>query len=361
MKYITGFILIFVYLFAISGCGIYIAPNSNTATFFPSNHEYLRFTGRIEKSDPEWPRLYQPGIYLEAAFAGESCKIIVRDQQLWGENQNYLQVVLDGQSTRIQTKGALDTIEISVEIKKDFHHLLICKNTEANIGWIEIGGLICKELVPLPPSPSRKMEFIGNSITCGASSDISGIPCGKGKWHDQHNAYLSYGPLTARELNASWHLSSVSGIGLIHSCCGMDVLMPQVFDNIDMRGDSILWDFKRYQPDVVTICLGQNDGIQDEDEFCKAYLLFLSGLRKTYPKAELICLTSPMANEELKRYLEKNLSIIVETMHKNGDLKVDKFFFRGNYTNGCDYHPDLADHAAISKELTPFIQEKMNW
>ncbi|KAA3630881.1 MAG: acetyl xylan esterase [Bacteroidetes bacterium] len=361
MKFKTSFILIIVILFAISGCGVFVAANSTGDTFFPSNHEYLRFTGRIEKSNPAWPRLYQPGIYLEAAFEGESCKIIVKDQQLWGENQNYLQIVLDGQSKRIQTKGSLDTIEIKCDIKKDIHHLLICKNTEANIGWIEIGGLICEQLVPLPPIPSRKIEFIGNSITCGASSDISGIPCGEGKWHDQHNAYMSYGPITARKLNASWHLSSVSGIGLIRSCCQMDILMPQVFDNIDMRGDSISWDFQLYQPDVVTVCLGQNDGIQDEDAFCDAYIKFLSSLRKVYPKAELICLTSPMASEELKRDMQKNLTRIIKTIRKNGDLKVDSYFFKGSYTNGCDYHPDLKDHDAISKELTPFIQAKMNW
>jgi len=40
-----------------------------------------------------------------------------------------------------------------------------------------------------------------------------------------------------------------------------------------LRGDTITWDFKAYQPDVVTICLGQNDGPkQDSTLFCSTYV-----------------------------------------------------------------------------------------
>ena len=71
--------------------------------------------------------------------------------------------------------------------------------------------------LPLSPKPVRRMEFIGNSITCGTGSDQSVVPCDKGVWQDQHNAYLSYGPAVARSFNAQWQLSAVSGIGLMHS------------------------------------------------------------------------------------------------------------------------------------------------
>jgi lysophospholipase L1-like esterase len=49
--------------------------------------------------------------------------------------------------------------------------------------------------------------------------------------------------------------------------------MPQVFDKVNMRIDSIPWDFKQYTPDVVTITLGQNDGIQDSVAFCSDYVV----------------------------------------------------------------------------------------
>jgi hypothetical protein len=171
-----------------------------------------------------------------------------------GKNHNYLEIVVDGKAIRLQTSSKHDTIFVAKGLPKTAHSLLICKNTEANIGYLEFAGMLCEQLVKPAPKPVRKIEFIGNSITCGTGSDQSDIPCGKGVWHDQHNAYLSYGPTIARSLKAQWSLAAVSGIGLIHSCCGMNIVMPLIFDKIDLRGDSLLWDFNNYQPDIVTIC-----------------------------------------------------------------------------------------------------------
>ena len=44
---------------------------------------------------------------------------------------------------------------------------------------------------------SGRIEFIGNSITCGMGNDITEIPQDKRQWYDQHNAYNSYATITA--------------------------------------------------------------------------------------------------------------------------------------------------------------------
>jgi len=263
----------------------------------------------------------------------------------------------------MQTKTKRDTInaEQYFIVGKKFHDVQLIKNTEANIGYMEFAGVHCSNLVMPPPKPIRKIEFIGNSITCGAGSDQSVVPCGKGVWEDQHNAYMSYGPVTARTLNAQYHLSAVSGIGLMHSCCKMDIIMPQVYEKVSMRNDTIAWDFSKYQPDVVTICLGQNDGIQDSAIFCDNYISFIMQLRDYYPKATIICLTSPMADTRLRSFMEKNLAAIVDKENKSGDNLVYKYFFSKQYHNGCDGHPDLAEHQLIAKELTSAIKKIKNW
>jgi lysophospholipase L1-like esterase len=330
--------------------------------FFSARNELIRYTGRIDFRNPELPRIWQPGVYIEAAFIGTSCEFIVHDQVLWGSNHNYLQVTIDDTLTyRVQTKSAIDTIRIARNLKPGKHRITICKNTEANIGYIKFGGFIATKLVRLPPPPSRKIEFIGNSITCGAGADLSGIPCDKGAWHDQHNSWLSYGPLTARKLNAQWHVSAVSGIGLIHSCCDMKITMPQVFDKVEQRGDSILWDFSRYTPDVVSVCLGQNDGIQDSVAFCGAYVQFVKRLRVYYPNAQIFLLSSPMADEQLFAVTKRYLTGVVNSLNQAGDSKVDKYFYKKRYIGGCGWHPNLAEHEEISKELTDFIKMKMGW
>jgi hypothetical protein len=338
-----------------------LTAQQNKLSFFAADDPYVQYTGRIDFTRPKLPRFWQPGVYITAKFRGSYCEIILNDEVLWGKNQNYLEVVVDDKAVRLQTKAKRDTIKVADNLSPGEHTLVISKNTEANIGYLELVGIRCAELIKPSPKPARKIEFIGNSITCGASSDITAVPCGKGVWQDQHNAYLSYGAITGRALNAQYHLSAVSGIGLMHSCCNMNVIMPQVFDKVSMRNDTIAWDFNLYQPDVVTVCLGQNDGIQDATVFNEKYIAFIKRLRGYYPEATIICLTSPMADANLAAFMKKSLTEIVSKMNTSGDKKVTSYFFSKQYSHGCDWHPDLEDHRNIANELTAFIRATMKW
>jgi lysophospholipase L1-like esterase len=329
--------------------------------FFPADYPFIQYTGRIDFANPKLPRFWQPGVYITVKFTGSECKVILNDEILWGKNHNYLEIVVDGKATRLQTKSKTDTITVAENLPSNEHTLIVCKNTEANVGYLELVGFLCKGIVKSDPQPQRRIEFIGNSITCGTGSDLSEIPCGKGVWQDQHNAYLSYGPVTARALNAQYHISAVSGIGLMHSCCNLNILMPQVFDKVSMRNDTIQWDFKKYQPDVVTICLGQNDGIQDSTVFCNNYISFIKQLRGYYPEATIVCLTSPMADERLVNVMKHYLVSIINRANLSGDKNVYKYFFSKRYYHGCDTHPDLAEHKQIADELTSFIKKAKDW
>jgi hypothetical protein len=339
----------------------YMITNANDTTFFKADHPYIQYTGRIDASNPTAPRFWQPGVYITARFKGDYCNILLDDEELYGKNHNYLAIQIDHQPVRrMQTTKQHNVIRLD-HLGAGEHTLTICKNTEANIGYLQFQGLQCKVLLPLPPKPVRKIEYIGNSITCGASSDMSAIPCGKGVWHDQHNAYMSYGPVAARQLNAQWQLTAVSGIGLIHSCCNMDITMPQVFDKVSMRDNKIRWDFSKYQPDVVTVCLGQNDGKQDSVAFCTAYVQFMATIRQHYPAATIICLTSPMANDALKAMMQSYLTGIVDAVNNQGDKNVYRYFFSKRYHQGCDDHPSLEEHQQIAAELSACIKKIKRW
>lgn len=328
--------------------------------FFRADHPFIQYTGRIDFTRPSLPRFWQPGVYVTLRVAGPECRIVLNDEVLWGKNHNYLELVVNGKAIRLQTRQATDTIEVT-GLTNGVNTVVLYKNTEANIGYLELVGVWCRKLLSPPAKPKRKIEFIGNSITCGTGADQSLIPCGKGQWQDQHNAYLAYGPVTARSLNAQFHLSAVSGIGLMHSCCNLDIIMPRVFDKISMRNDTIAWDFRRYQPDVVTVCLGQNDGVQDSAVFCNNYVAFLQNLRKHYPSAEIICLSSPMADARLFAFMKSNLTAVVGRMLALGERRVSSYFFSKQYNRGCDWHPDLAEHQEIARELTAYIRSRMGW
>lgn len=336
-------------------------PATNESTFYGAADKRFRYTGRIDFTNPQLPRFWAPGTYIEAKFTGLFCKIEINDEVLWGNSHNYIDIVIDGARKRIQTTGKSNTIIAAENLADAEHTLLICKDTEAKIGYLEFVGIRCKELKELPPPPSRKIEFIGNSITCGTGSDLSEVACDTKQWYDQHNAYMSYGPVTARKLNAQWHLSSYSGIGLIHSCCNLTINMPEIYSKLYFEKESPEWNVNQYIPDVITICLGQNDGLQDSMKFCNAYVTFIHTLRTYYPKAYIVCITSPMADAVLTKGMKNYLTGIVQKLNSQGDTNVFTFFFSRSYNSGCGGHPDLNEHQLIANELSGFIRKNMNW
>lgn len=357
MKRVVLFSLLFLWVLAS------LQARANTKlNFYSPDHPFIQYTGRIDFTDPLLPRFWQPGVYIAFRFKGNECEIVLNDEVLWGNSHNYIELVVDGKEYRLQMKSKCDTISLTAYIsERGEHTAIVCKNTEANIGYLELAGIRCSELVKSKSKPLRKIEFIGNSITCGMGNDDSEIPCGKRNWYDQHNAWLSYGALTARSVNAQYHLSSVSGIGLMHSCCNMDVIMPAVFDKISMRNNAIQWDFANYQPDVVTVCLGQNDGVQDSAAFCTNYISFMQQLRQYYPRATFILLSSPMADERLRNFLRLSIRAVRLHLTQAGDNKIFTHVFEKQFIGGCDAHPSGKEHKQIATELTTVIKTIMNW
>jgi lysophospholipase L1-like esterase len=327
---------------------------------FKANNKYFKYTGRVDFTNPEKPKFWSPGVYITAKFKGTSCQLLINDEEQYGKTHNYIEVVIDGKASRSQTTGKANVIQIAEGLSKGEHTLLICKDTESGMGYLEFVGVLCEKLLP-SSQPKRMIEYIGDSITAGAGVDASQVACGKGEWYDQHNAYLTYGARTSRALNAQWQLTAVAGIGLIHSCCNMNILLPQVYDKVYLRNDSLKYNFKQYRPDVVTICLGQNDGRQDSVKFCGEYVRLIDSVRSKYANADIVCLSSPMANAELTSVLHRYLAGIVQYVNNRGDAKVSKFFFSRSFNSGCDNHPDAKEHEIIAGELTAYLRKLRHW
>ena len=137
--------------------------------------------------------------------------------------------------------------------------------------------------------------------------------------------------------------------------------MPQVYNKINMTDNSLPWNFSRYQPDVVTICLGQNDGIQDSVAFTNAYIQLLQQMQQHYPKATFILLNSPMAHAELNAVLQRYILAVVQQSRQQGISRITHYFYSQRYASGCDSHPTIAEHAQMAEELSAFIAQTMDW
>lgn len=363
MKLGISFVAALLCTLILNGCRVNkpMAIRQRT-TFFAADNPNIQYMGRVDFSNSQRPRFWVSAVSIKARFVGADCDVILNDEVLGGNNHNYLELVVDdAKPVRMQMRTKTDTISVAKGLSAGEHTVTICKNTESGIGYLELVGFRCRGLVALPAKPSRKLEFIGNSITCGTGMDQSEVLCDKGQWYDQHNAYMAYGSQVARQLDAQYHLTSVSGIGLIHSCCQMTVTMPDVFDKINLRANTTPWDFSRYTPDAVTIALGQNDGVQDSVKFCSAYVQFIGTIRGKYPQAHIICLTSPMADARLTAAMKAYLTGIVGYITAQGDKNVHSFYFSRSYNGGCGGHPNLSEHEAIANELSPYLKTLLHW
>src|SRR5689334_7493866 len=105
------FLPAFLFVFLAGTLPINAQPGS--LTFFSADNPYIQYTGRIDFTDPKLPRFWQPGVYITIRFTGPDCKVILNDEILWGKNHNYLEIVVDGKATRIQTKARTDTITVA--------------------------------------------------------------------------------------------------------------------------------------------------------------------------------------------------------------------------------------------------------
>lgn len=142
--------------------------------FYGAENSKFKYTGRIDFSNPALPRFYAPGVYIKAAFGGSRCEVLLNDEELYGKNHNYISVVIDDRPAKMIKLSSRKNVILAADSLEDKPHtILICKSTESGIGYLEFAGIRCASLLTLPETPVRRMEFIGNSITCGMGSDLA--------------------------------------------------------------------------------------------------------------------------------------------------------------------------------------------
>ena len=356
---LLGFCLLLFYFNVPVSC---IALNDSlpASALFPYGRYAITEDGELE--------LISSAVHVGFRFSGEECKLFVRIPD--NMDHNYIQYSLDGvYQHRIKISGNNRDPLIIGGLRPGSHTIWIYKATEATTGPIFIVKITAKNILALKDPDLPLIEFIGNSITCGAASDPSETPCGTGEYHDQTNAYYAYGPRVARSLNVNFILSSVSGIGIYRSWNTPGPNMPMVYEKTDfLENSSRLWDFKNFSPRVVSIALGTNDFSDgdgktqrlpfDSVKFVNNYIQFIQLVKSKYPKTIIALLSSPMINGRKREQLQNCLTAVkIQSDKLNpSDKPVAVYFFEPMQAHGCSGHPDLDDHAILAAELVPFFK-----
>lgn len=312
--------------------------------------------------------LISSAVHFGFTFEGNECSVFASIPNVYGHN--YLQYELDGKyQRRIRVDGNSDQPIILNADGEGEHTIWIYKATEAQTGPVIINKVIAKNIKSIQRPNLPLIEFIGNSITCGAAADASEVPCGTGEYHDQHNAYYAYGPRVARALGTNFILSSVSGVGIYRHWNKDEPSMPPIYENSDFQMHSTRrWDFSLYDPKIVSIALGTNDLSNgdgktmrlpfDSTIFVNTFIKFIQLVKSKYPKTQIALLSSPMINGSRRLTLQNCLTAVktnIDRVYKK-DKPVALFFFQPMQARGCGGHPSVEDHAILAEELIPFFK-----
>lgn len=331
------------------------------------------YNGRVDKLENNKVILIGTASSVSFNFTGTECSISLQSVDSY-EHHNYVSLVLDGKylgKIRIE-KGAVQSFPIKTTTNKKVHRLEIYKNTEAQSGNILFAGTTAK-LTSISAKKKKKIEFIGDSITCAAASDS--VDCDKGEYMDHHNGYFAYGPRISRKIDVDYLVSSVSGIGMYRNWNDEnkdEAIMPDVYQNLYLTKDNSKpkYDFA-FQPDIISIALGTNDfsggdGKKERlpfnaEKHVSNYINFIKMLYKHNPKAQIVITNSPMVGGERALVFEDCLKKVKNAFAEDKTHQPILIFkFKPMTPKGCLGHPDVNDHKVLAAEYAPFLKKLLN-
>ena len=260
--------------------------------------------------------------------------------------------------------------------EEDLRTMVVCLVKESEVQYASSGILAfyTDEEAEIRPTDKkdRKIEFIGDSITCGYG--VLGGP--KALFSTEtESADDAFAVQCARALDADYQLVSFSGIGVISRYIEpeeneplTDVLMPALYPDTDAvlakrygwRPES--WDFSSFCPQVVVIHLGTNDdsytrGIREREErFEEEYCEFVRNIHRRNPGAEIVCTFGVMSQRLLPR-VEEAVQRLSESgvpvrMHREEPMPPGE-------VTGCDGHPSAQRQRKMAESLTGFLLQEI--
>ena len=340
---------------------------------------HILYAGRISFANPERPAWNYPGIQIVAAFEGTSLRMLAKPRS------GYFMAQIDqAEPFKVAFRGERDSLVTLATALPDGRHLVrLMYVIEGYEFFPEFWGFVLdpgRRLVEAPAFPSRKIEFIGNSITCGYGNE--GLCKADHFDYATENHYYSYASITARSLEAQHWVVARSGIGAYRnygepksgspgSCMPVQYEYTGYAWNPDLRKQptflSEQWDFSRYQPDVVCINLGTNDLSTDNYDLQllkQGYQKLLQQVRRHNPQAKILFLTGSMLGGKELQLARQLLDEVAAEARKAGDQQVYRFdlspiddeAFYGN-----DYHPNVYEDEKMAAELTAYLRKLMGW
>lgn len=355
------------------------------STIMKLGENEIKALGRTFVSyDTLW--LCMSGTGLEFTFTGDNLDItVIGDTTASGSNastQARIGVYVDGKRIADEMiNEAEKTISVVKGNGDKSVAVRIVKLSESanSVCGIKLPTLADGEKIEAVPEKERRIEFIGDSITCGYGVDD------EVKEHhfstETEDFTKTYAYKAAEKLDAEYSVFAASGYGIISGYSGngskVDAqTIPQYYEKLGFSYQSIKGETQpqnidynfTFQPDVILINLGTNDDTyvtkersERTPEYREGYVAFLKQIRAKNPDSTIICSLGIMGGSLFKAIEDSVAEYTAET----GDTNIHtlKFDQQNMDADGiaADWHPSEKTHEKASDKLVEKVKEIMNW
>jgi len=342
--------------------GIMHNSNAQTSNFISADNPNIQYFGRWDFSNKGEAKFSWPGVYICAEFTGTSIGIRLNDAV------SYYNVFIDDELYKIfhgNIKGQADYLLVE-NLDDKLHSIRISKRNISFDSCFTFYGFILDDgadLMKPKLKPSLKIEFIGDSFTAAESNEAVEQELEWEKRFPVTNIDKGFAPLIAKHFNAQYTTTCRSGSGMVCDWQGnTSFTIPKFFDRTLMELELPKWNFNRWIPEIVVICLGINDysGLKNVDDsvsnektdlYIKGYHEFIKTLREKYPLVKIVAVAS------FNEWMKKNVAAVVNEEIKNGnqDIFYTQFdFFEGGYV--AYGHPTVETHNKMANQIIEAIE-----
>ena len=336
--------------------------------FIPASHQSFRYVGRFDFTNPEEVRFDWSGVYIQFSFKGTECALKMSDT-----GHNYYNIFIDDQPSKTIDIKSDTNVVIGAGLDAQLHKIQIYKRTEGSQGTGTFKGIIISEkgeMLPWKDIPERKIEFIGNSITCGYGTE------GKSKserWTPStENNYLSYATIMSRAFNADYHIIAHSGEGVVRNYGYKEKVsptgtMPIRYNRIFDGKEQPIWNFKLWKPDAVVINLGTNDfSTKPHPEklvFKAGYEKLINEVIMQYGNVPVFCIVGPMIDEPCYSYVKEMVEEFRSVSQKKNVffVGIPTYLMDPEKDLGSDAHPNYSGARKMAAHVLPVISSVLNW
>lgn len=341
-----------------------LAPLAVIAAEISPADPLVRYVGRFDRADEAGPRCAWSASTVAVTISGGSLSVKLKES-----GKDFWQVVVNGEAASvIELQPGEHVYPVVANLPAGRHTVELVKRTEASVGVTQLLGLQIDDTAKLLPTPerTRRIEVIGDSISCGYGNEAPG------KEHNfmpaTENAWLAYGAVAARAVNADYICVAWSGKKLWPNNSILDY-----YDRVLPSPTEKKWDFAAWTPDVVVINLGTNDFNAkvnpEEAGWVEAYVGFIKQIRSRYPKAPIYCALGTMISNwpserkprtTILGYYEK---VIAQASAAGGppvrllDMGVQKP--ENGY--GANWHPNVKTNALMGAQLAETLKKDLGW